>query len=89
MAQSVRSWFPTMTMAMITAPTRGRPTKAAFRVPPKMTKWEVKEHLWKIYNVPVKNVTTQNFDGKRKRIAGKRRVISYKRPDYKKAIVTL
>ncbi|CAM9929556.1 unnamed protein product [Discosporangium mesarthrocarpum] len=89
MSSGARSWFPNMVMAMTTAPTRGRPKQAAFRVPPKMTKWEVKEYLWKIYNVPVKKVTTQNFEGKRKRLQGKRRVYAYKRPDYKKAIVTL
>jgi ribosomal protein L23 len=58
-------------------------------VAPKMTKLEIKEYLWKIYQVPVKRVMTQNYLGKRKRIFGLRKIISYKRPDYKKAIVTL
>ena len=31
---------------------------------------------------------TENFDGKRKRISGKRRVFTYSRPNYKRAIVT-
>lgn len=36
----------------------------------------------------VVQVMTQNYEGKRKRILGKRSVVSYKRPNYKKAIVT-
>lgn len=31
---------------------------------------------------------TQNYEGKRKRILGKRSVVAYKRPNFKKAIVT-
>ena len=33
-------------------------------------------------------VMTQNYEGKRKRILGKRSVVAYKRPNFKKAIVT-
>eukprot|EP00565_Helicotheca_tamesis_P007887 CAMPEP_0185724064 /NCGR_PEP_ID=MMETSP1171-20130828/667_1 /TAXON_ID=374046 /ORGANISM="Helicotheca tamensis, Strain CCMP826" /LENGTH=103 /DNA_ID=CAMNT_0028391839 /DNA_START=177 /DNA_END=488 /DNA_ORIENTATION=- len=62
--------------------------KATFRVLPKMTKHEVKEHLTKIYNLPVVKVNTQNFMGQRKRVVGKRRVAYYKYADFKKAIVT-
>ncbi|CAM9515515.1 unnamed protein product [Sphacelaria rigidula] len=54
-----------------------------------MTKWEVREYLTKIYNVPVKKVMTQNFEGKRKRLMGKRKMINYKRASFKRAIVTL
>lgn len=32
---------------------------------------------------------TQNFEGKRKRIMGKRKIINYKRASFKRAIVTL
>lgn len=35
-------------------PSRSKPAQASFKVQPKMTKWEVKEYLTKIYNVPVK-----------------------------------
>ncbi|CAN0480399.1 unnamed protein product, partial [Hapterophycus canaliculatus] len=31
---------------------------------------------------------TQNYEGKRKRIMGKRSIVPYKRPNFKKAIVT-
>jgi ribosomal protein L23 len=41
-------------------------TSAVFYVPPKMTKFEVKEYLTKIYNVSVKSVRTANFLGKRR-----------------------
>ncbi|KAG5182612.1 ribosomal protein L23/L15e core domain-containing protein [Tribonema minus] len=85
----VKEWFPSFFMQLVTMPTRGRPQQAAFRVSPKMTKLEVKEYLLKVYGVPVKKVMTQNFLGKRKRIQGSRSIISYKRPDFKKAIVTL
>ena len=81
-------------------------TSAVFYVPPKMTKFEVKEYLTKIYNVSVKRVRTANFlgltiftarvficfilcSGKWQRFYGKRRVISYKRRDFKKAYVLL
>ncbi|CAM9967872.1 unnamed protein product [Ectocarpus sp. 13 AM-2016] len=84
----IRSWFPNMVMAMISGPSRSRPAQASFKIQPKMTKWEVKEYLTKIYNVPVKKVMTQNFEGKRKRIMGKRSIVPYKRPNFKKAIVT-
>jgi large subunit ribosomal protein L23 len=53
-----------------------------------MTKHEVKEYLTKIYGLPVAEVRTQNYLGKRMRIFGKRRVVYAKRPDFKKAIVT-
>lgn len=37
-------------------PSRAKPAQAAFKVQPRMTKWEVKEYLTKIYKVPVKKV---------------------------------
>lgn len=37
-------------------PSRARPAQASFKVQPRMTKWEVKEYLTKIYKVPVKKV---------------------------------
>lgn len=53
-----------------------------------MTKHEVKEYLTKIYDLPVVQVRTQNYMGKRMRIIGKRRIAYAKRPDFKKAFVT-
>lgn len=53
-----------------------------------MTKHEVKEYLTKIYGLPVTEVRSQNYLGKRMRIFGKRQVVYAKRPDYKKVFVT-
>jgi len=52
-----------------------------------MTKFEIKEYLTKIYNVAVTKVNTMNYLGKWKRIYGKRRVISHRYRNYKKAVV--
>ena len=56
-----------------------------FRVPPRMTKPEIKDYLEKIYGLDVKKVNTMIYEGKEKRRNG----IKYRRPDYKKAIVKL
>ena len=61
---------------------------ATFRVLPRMTKHEIKEHLEKIYNLPVIKVNTMNYMGKRKRVLGMRKIAYYKYRNYKKAVVT-
>jgi large subunit ribosomal protein L23 len=83
-------WMPTMPMVLLNAThaTPTSPATAQFRVLPKMTKHEVKEYLTKIYGLPVTEVRTQNYLGKRMRIFGKRQIVYAKRPDYKKAFVT-
>mmetsp|Transcript_16583 Transcript_16583/g.21577 ORF Transcript_16583/g.21577 Transcript_16583/m.21577 type:complete len:114 (-) Transcript_16583:308-649(-) len=83
-------WMPTMAMTLVSARngTARKPATAIFRVEPRMTKHEVKEHLTKIYGLPVKNVNTVNFDGKRKRIVGKRSIAYSKYPDFKRAYVS-
>lgn len=53
-----------------------------------MTKHEIREHLEKIYNLPVLRVNTMNYMGKRKRVVGARKIVYYKYRDYKKAVVT-
>ena len=65
------------------------PAQAAFYVPPKMTKTEVKEYLTKIYTIPVLNVNTVNMLGKYKRFYGKRNIISYRRRNVKIAYVDM
>jgi large subunit ribosomal protein L23 len=97
-ARGFRMWMPTMPMVLVnatnattaaTAPDgRRRAATAIFRVLPKMTKHEIKEYLNKIYELPVTQVRTMNYMGKRKRATGKRRVIYYKYRDFKKAVVT-
>ena len=83
-------WMPTMPMTLLSArsATENSPAMATFKVLPRMTKHEVKEYLSKIYKLPVTKVNTQNYEGKRKRIIGKRVQVHYKQADWKKAIVT-
>ena len=82
-------WMPNMWMTLVATrdATASQPARAIFRVEPRMTKHEIKEHLTKIYGMPVKKVNTVNFDGKRKRIIGKRTVAYTKYPDFKRAYV--
>ncbi len=68
----------------LVGPTKARPYRAVFKIIPKMNKFEVKEYLEKIYGIPVKNVMTQNWMGRRKRLMGRFGVVAYKRPDFKK-----
>eukprot|EP00542_Grammatophora_oceanica_P021787 CAMPEP_0194053964 /NCGR_PEP_ID=MMETSP0009_2-20130614/51973_1 /TAXON_ID=210454 /ORGANISM="Grammatophora oceanica, Strain CCMP 410" /LENGTH=108 /DNA_ID=CAMNT_0038702293 /DNA_START=8 /DNA_END=334 /DNA_ORIENTATION=+ len=65
-----------------------RMASAVFRVLPSMTKWEIKEYLQKIYDLPVAKVNTMNYQGKRKRIIAGRKIAYVKYRDFKKAIVT-
>lgn len=83
-------WMPTLPLILLhaTHATPTTPAQAIFRIKPQMTKHEVKEYLTKIYNLPVVNVRTQNYLGKRMKIIGKRKIAYGKRPDYKKAFVT-
>jgi large subunit ribosomal protein L23 len=83
----VKVWFPNMFMKLIKVDMKAKAPTALFHIPPSMTKFEVKEYLTKIYNVPVESVATANFLGKWKRLYGKRRQISYKRRNIKKATV--
>ena len=69
--------------------TKKTPVQAAFYIPPRMTKTEVKEYLTKIYNIPVLKVNTVNVLGKFKRLYAKREVISYKRRNTKIAYVNM
>lgn len=63
------------------------PAYATFRVPPRMTKHEIKEYLTKIYDLPVRKVNTMNYEGKRKRILSKAGIAYFKYKDFKKAII--
>jgi large subunit ribosomal protein L23 len=59
--------------------------KYVFRVSRRANKIEVKRAIETLYKVKVRDVNTMNVKGKRKRMG---RVVG-KRPDWKKAIVTL
>ena len=87
---ALKVWLPTMPMTLVSARNAGlhRNASAVFRVFPRMTKHEVKEHLEKIYQLPVKKVNTMNYLGKRKKVIGNRGIRYFKYRDFKKAIVT-
>ena len=82
-------WMPNMAMTLVSTrdASARQPARAIFRVEPRMTKHEIKEHLTEIYGMPVKKVNTVNFDGKRKRIMGRRKIAYTKYPDFKRAYV--
>mmetsp|Transcript_2621 Transcript_2621/g.2735 ORF Transcript_2621/g.2735 Transcript_2621/m.2735 type:complete len:112 (+) Transcript_2621:165-500(+) len=83
----VKVWFPNLYMRLVSVNLTRKPPQALLYVQPKMTKFEVKEYLSKIYNVKVLHVNTANFLGKWKRFYGKNRIIAYKRRNFKKALV--
>lgn len=82
-------WMPTMPMTLVSAKsaTAVNPAYATFRVPPRMTKHEIKEYLTKIYELPVRKVNTMNYDGKRKRLLSQAGITYFKYKDFKKAVV--
>ncbi len=59
--------------------------QVTFRVAPGATKRQIKEAIQHIFNVTVLDVRTMNMMGKKRRF----RAREGKRPDWKKAIVTL
>jgi large subunit ribosomal protein L23 len=89
-AKQFRMWMPNMPMLMVSAKnaTARQPARATFRVLPRMTKHEIKEYLTKIYGLPVRQVNTSNYMGKRKIVRGSSAVIRYKYADFKKAVVS-
>lgn len=60
----VKVWFPSMYMRLISLKMHKSPPEALLRVPPSMTKTEVKEYLNKIYNIDVTKIMTANYLGK-------------------------
>jgi large subunit ribosomal protein L23 len=53
-----------------------------------MTKHEIREYLTKIYDLPVKDVNTMNYEGKRKRVMSNSGLAFYKYKSFKKCVVT-
>jgi large subunit ribosomal protein L23 len=89
-AKQFRMWMPSMPILLVSArnATARQPARATFRISPKMTKHELAEYLTKIYNLPVRNVNTANYLGKRKLVRGSTQILRYKYKDFKKAIVS-
>lgn len=90
MMQQFRMWMPTMPITMVSArnATATHPARAVFRTLPRMTKHEIKEYLTQIYNLPVAQVNTMNYEGKRKRLMTSSKTVYFKYKDFKKAVVT-
>lgn len=84
----VKVFFPAMYMKLISVKMNAMRSQALLHVPPSMTKHEVKEYLTKIYEVNVLDVATANFMGKWKRFYGKRKIVAYKRRNFKTALVS-
>ncbi|MDA3797881.1 MAG: 50S ribosomal protein L23 [Kiritimatiellae bacterium] len=64
----------------------GEANKYFFKVAPNANKIEIKTAIEELYGVKVDSVNTMNYTGKKKRL----RTIRYgKKPDWKRAIVTL
>lgn len=63
-AAMVRVFFPNMYMKLLNLKTTITPPTAKLHVSPRMTKFEVKEYLTKIYNIDVIKVMTVNMLGK-------------------------
>jgi ribosomal protein L23 len=87
--QGFQMWMPHMPMVLMKATNATSKTwaTAVFRVLPKMTKHEIKEHLTEIYKLPVLKVHTAQFLGARKRIMGRYKMAYYKYPKFKRAVV--
>jgi len=85
-----RMWMPTMPLQLVSIKesTATHPLRAVFRTLPRMTKHEIKEYLTQIYDLPVRQVNTMNYLGKRKKVLGKYGAAYYKYKDFKKAVVT-
>ena len=58
-----------------------------FHVSPKMTKFEIKEYLVKLYQLPVRHVHTAIYEGKQR--LNRTHMARFREPDYKKAYVYL
>lgn len=79
-------YFPKTLVTLVRTPQLPS-TQAAFDIPPSMNKLDVVSYLRAVYDLPVTDVRTVNFDGKVKREQGTRH--RYRLPARKRAIVTM
>ena len=61
----------------------------SFRVSPELNKHQIKDAIEKLYGVKVLDISTMNYDGKKKQRYTKSGVIGGKVASFKKAVVTL
>lgn len=65
------------------------PPTLKFRATPSVGKLEVKNFLKGVYGLDVKRVHTANYQGKKKQLRLKNKVIYYRKPDFKSITVEL
>jgi ribosomal protein L23 len=65
------------------------PSQLKFRVVPSMGKLDIKNYLKSIYGLEIKRVHTANYQGKKKALRLRNKVVYYRRPDYKSVTVEL
>ncbi|CAM6034464.1 unnamed protein product [Sphagnum compactum] len=79
--------FANLPLKLLLPKSRENITEVAFKTVPSASKIEIKRVLESLYGLQVAKVNTLNMEGKKKRARGS--VAYYRRPDYKKAYVTL
>jgi len=79
--------FANLPLKLLLPSSRENITEVAFKTIPSASKIEIKRVLESIYGLQVAKVNTLNMEGKKKRAKGN--LAFYRRPDYKKAYVTL
>lgn len=80
-------YFPSFTMAMLRSE-KLKPNQVAFKVVPRVNKYDIKQYLEKIYGVKVNNIMVFNFLGYTKR-SPRTPWRKIKTPAWKKAIVEI
>ena len=65
------------------------PQQLKFRVVPQVGKLEIKNYLRSIYGLDIKRVHTANYQGKKKALRLKNKIVYYRRPDFKSVTVEL
>ncbi|XP_024386517.1 uncharacterized protein [Physcomitrium patens] len=79
--------FANLPLKLLLPNSRENITEVAFKTIPSASKIEIKRVLETLYGLQVAKVNTLNMEGKKKRAKGS--LAFYRRPDYKKAYVTL
>jgi len=80
-------YFPNIVFKLTRDP-KLPPNQVAFRVPPRLNKFDIRDYLTNIYNLDVVNVRTMNYQTYRSETIGSVEMRK-KKSKYKKAIVTL
>jgi len=65
------------------------PPVLKFRTAPSVGKLEIKNYLRSIYGLDIKRVHTANYQGKKKQLRLRNKVLYYRKPDFKSVTVEL